>query len=60
MRLSEIYVIYFDQNNLNKSGCQKFLFDQKNQTEHQNSNTNERNPVRYVIAVSLVRTLAVL
>ena len=47
------------------SGCQKTLFDQiLNQSEHnkqndrQNSNANQRDPVRNVIVVSLDCTLA--
>ena len=57
----------YDQNNLTKtcySGCRKTLFDQiSKQSEHnkqndrQNSNANQRNPVRNVIVVSLDCTL---
>ena len=57
----------YDQNNLTKtcySGCQKTLFDQiSKQSEHnkqndrQNSNANQRDPVRNVIVVSLDCTL---
>ena len=55
------------QNNLTKtyySGCRKTLFDQiSKQSEHnkqndrQNSNANQRDPVRNVIVVSLDCTL---
>ena len=57
----------YDQNNLTKtcySGCRKTLFDQiSKQSEHnkqndrQNSNANQRDPVRNVIVVSLDCTL---
>ena len=60
----------YDQNNLTKtcySGCRKTLFDQiSKQSEHnkqndrQNSNANQRDPVRNVIVVSLDCTLEML
>ena len=59
----------YDQNNLTEtcySGCRKTLFDQiSKQSEHnkqndrQNSNANQRDPVRNVIVVSLDCTLVV-
>ena len=39
------------------SGCQKTLFDQNNQNDRQNSNANKRDPVTYVVVVSLDCTL---